>query len=114
MTNYDSYDKDLMNYLLEIGAIEVMGYDEMSDQFTYNLTQKCKELFPELWEEHFKMVNEIAFNLWNKGLVEMAFDADGTPMVYVKDLEGTSKIKDTLPEEERFFLENLIYKYKEG
>jgi len=113
MINYDEYEEDLMSYLLKIGAIEVMGYDEASDQFTYNLTQKCKELVPELWEEHYKMVNEIAFRLWDKGIVEIAFDQEGVAMVYLKDIENAIKIKDSLIDEERFFIENLLYKYQE-
>lgn len=111
MINEEDSDKDIFEYLLEVGAIEIQGYDSISDNFTYNLTQKCKELFPELWEEHFKHVNDLSFTLWQKGIVEMKFDENG-PLVMIKDIENAKKIKDTLPEDERMFIENILHRYE--
>lgn len=102
----------LIEKLIEIGALEITGYDSISDQFTYNITPECEELMPELWEEHFKFVNELAFKLWNDGLIEMTFDKDGIPMVMLK--QEAVDIKDTLPDDERFFIENMLNKYNKG
>lgn len=102
----------LIEKLIEIGALEITGYDVISDQFTYNITPECEELMPELWEEHFKFVNELAFKLWSDGLIEMTFDKDGTPMVMLK--QEAVDIKDTLPDDERFFIENMINKHNRG
>jgi len=112
MINDEDYP-DIIQQLIEMGALEVVGYDAKSDQITYGLTPKCQELFPELFDEHFKMINEIAFKLWNQGIIEMQFDSDGVPMVMIKDLEYTINIKDNLPDEDRFFLENLIQKHQD-
>jgi hypothetical protein len=105
-------DQDLISKLIEMGALEITGYDSISDQFTYNITPKCEELMPELWEEHFKFVNELAFDMWSEGLIEMNFDKDGTPMVMLK--ESTVAIKNTLPDDKRFFIENMLNKYNGG
>jgi hypothetical protein len=108
-------EEDLSNIILqliEMGALEIRGYDSISNQFTYNLTPKCQEIMPELFEEHFKMINELAFKLWSKDLIELTFDKNGIPMVMPKDTEYTSSVIYTLPEDERFFLENLLDKYK--
>lgn len=108
-------EQDLTNViaqLIEFGALEILGYDSISNQFTYSITPKCKELFPELFEEHFKMINELAFKLWSKDLIELTFDKDGVPMVMPKNIEYTRSNIYTLPEDERFFLENLLSKYK--
>jgi hypothetical protein len=102
----------LINKLLEIGALEITGYDAISDQFTYNITPECEKLMPELWEEHFKFVNKLAFEMWSEGLIEMNFDKDGTPMVMLKP--ETVGIKDTLPDDKRFFIENMINKHNRG
>lgn len=104
---------ELIQKLIDMGVLEVIGFDEKSNQFTFGITPKCQEILPELFDEHFKMINELAFKLWNDGIIEMTFDTDGVPMVMIKDLEHTINIKDTLPDEERFFLENLIYKHQE-
>ena len=106
-------EEDLSNIILqliEMGALEVRGYDSISNQFIYNLTPKCQEIMPDLFEEHFKMINELAFRLWSKDIIDLTFDKDGTPMVMPKDIEYTRSIMYTLPEEERFFLENLLEK----
>jgi hypothetical protein len=108
-------EEDLSNIILqliEMGALEIRGYDSISNQFTYNLTPKCQEIMPELFEEHFKMINELAFKLWSKDLIELTFDKNGIPMVMPKDTEYTRSVMYTLPEDERFFLENLLEKYK--
>jgi hypothetical protein len=108
-------EEDLSNIILqliEMGALEVRGYDSVSDQFIYNLTPKCKEILPDLFEEHFKMINELAFKLWSKDIIDLTFDKDGIPMVMPKNIEYTRSIMNDLPDEERFFLENLLYKYE--
>jgi hypothetical protein len=108
-------EEDLSNIILqliEMGALEIRGYDSISNQFTYNLTPKCQEIMPELFEEHFKMINELAFKLWSKDLIELTFDKEGIPMVMPKNTEHTRSVMYTLPEDERFFLENLLEKYK--
>ena len=108
-------EEDLSNLILqliEMGALEVRGYDSISNQFIYNLTPKCQEIMPDLFEEHFKMINELAFKLWSKDLIELTFDKNGIPMVMPKDTEYTRSVMYTLPEDERFFLENLLDKYK--
>jgi len=105
--------EDLSNIILqliEMGALEVRGYDSISNQFIYNLTPKCQEIMPDLFEEHFKMINELAFRLWSKDIIDLTFDKDGIPMVMPKDIEYTRSVMYTLPEEERFFLENLLQK----
>ena len=105
--------EDLSNIILqliEMGALEVRGYDSISNQFIYNLTPKCQDIMPDLFEEHFKMINELAFRLWSKDIIDLTFDKDGIPMVMPKDIEYTRSVMYTLPEEERFFLENLLEK----
>ena len=108
-------EEDLSNLILqliEMGALEVRGYDSISNQFIYNLTPKCQEIMPDLFEEHFKMINELAFKLWSKEIIDLTFDKEGIPMVMPKNIEYTRSIINDLPDEERFFLENLIQKYE--
>jgi hypothetical protein len=108
-------EEDLSNLILqliEMGALEVRGYDSISNQFIYNLTPKCQEIMPDLFEEHFKMINELAFKLWSKEIIDLTFDKEGIPMVMPKNIDYTRSIMNDLPDEERFFLENLIQKYE--
>lgn len=106
----DEYN-NIVEMLIENGILELIGFDEKSNQFTYGLTPKCRELMPELWEEHFKFINEMAFKLWKDGVIEMQFDKDGTPLVMLT--EKAIEIKDSLPDDERYFIENLLNKHLE-
>lgn len=99
--------------LVEMGIVEVVGYDAISDQFTYQITERGIKEFPELFQEHMSYINQVAFGLWQKDIIEMKFDTDGTPMVIPKDIEYTKAIMNSLEEDERFFLENLVYKYEQ-
>jgi DNA-binding PadR family transcriptional regulator len=107
---FDERDIDiLMNELLEKGLIEIYGIESETEEFTYRITEKCKEEFPELFQEHFSFINSLAFKLWTSGYIEMQFDEDGSPMVMLKDLDYYNEIFPKVSQEERTFLENMIY-----
>ena len=50
--------------------------------------------------------------MWSEGLIEMKFDQDGVPLVLLKP--EIVQIKDTLPDDQRFFIENLLRKHDNG
>lgn len=104
--------KAFIDLMVEIGALEIVGYDNKSDSFTYSITPKMKELIPEFFEEHMKFVNQIAFDLWNQGYVEIMFEESG-PLVMLKEDIDYPSILDSLKEEERMFLENMMNHYKD-
>lgn len=99
----------IIEKFIEEGIIEMHGIDSYTGEFTYKLTSKAKEMFPELYEDHFAHVNQMAFELWQKGLIEMKFDEDSGPMVMLKDLDYINEIFPTLSTEERMFIENMLY-----
>lgn len=73
-------DKDeaehIIDSLIERGALEMTGVDKDGDVI-YRVTEKCKDLFPELYYEHMKQTDDIAFSLWQKDLVDIRFTDDG-------------------------------------
>jgi hypothetical protein len=99
--------KMFIDFMIELGALEIVGYDQKSDSFTYSITKKMKDLIPEFFEEHKKFINQIAFNLWNEGHVEIKFEEDG-PLVMLKEGVDYKSLLDTLKDEERMFLENML------
>jgi O-phosphoseryl-tRNA(Cys) synthetase len=107
----EEFDKAIQQ-LVELGAIEVYGFDKKSGQFTYRLTEKCQEVFPELFEEHFAFINELAFSMWQKGYIEISFDGEGSPVPLLKkEIDYENDLIPILLDDERFFIENLIQKY---
>lgn len=100
--------------LVELGAIEILGYDSVSDQFTYKITEKCKEIYPALYNEHFKTVNGIAKDLWMRDIIDIVF-MDGQTVVGLtkEQFEYVQKNILDFEEEERFFLESILSYYQD-
>jgi hypothetical protein len=97
-----------MEFLLEHGLIEIYGVDPITEDITYTMTDKCREVMPELFEEHMKHINQIAFDLWEKGYIEMNFDEEGTPLVMLKPLDYEKDIFPIISYDEVNFLQNML------
>lgn len=97
-----------MEFLLEHGLIEIYGVDSITEDITYTMTDKCREVMPELFEEHMKHINQIAFDLWEKGYIEMNFDEEGTPLVMLKPLDYEKDIFPLINYDEVNFLQNML------
>lgn len=114
--NIDEFDEEnvdaFMDKMFEMGLLEIHGVDPITQQITYTLTDKCIELFPELFEEHKSHVNEIAFQLWKKGYIEMMFDTDGVPMAMLKkEIDYLEAFKD-MNIDEITFIQNMFNHYQ--
>lgn len=68
----DDYDERLA-YYIEIGAIDPMGLDE-NGEVVFRVTEKAKELIPEIWEAHTKYVDEILVDLFEKDLITVEYN----------------------------------------
>jgi hypothetical protein len=100
---------EVIEYLMELGAMEIMGYDSISDNFTYRLTSKCKEIYPELYYSHYESVGDIAQKLWMKDVIDIVF-TEGHTTVGVTQ-EQLDYIKENIlsfDEDERLFLDTII------
>lgn len=107
----DEEVENMIDFLIESGALELTSVDKNGDP-VYRITSICKDLFPELYYEHMKNADDTSFELWQKGLLEIAFAEDGTNYVtmsaenYLKYLE----IADQLSEDEESLMFVLINK----
>jgi hypothetical protein len=68
----DDYDERLA-YYIEIGAIDPMGLDE-NGEVVFRVTEKAKEIIPEIWEAHTKYVDEILVDLFEKDLITVEYN----------------------------------------
>ena len=103
---------EIIEYLIELGAMEIMGYDSISDNFTYRITSKCKDIYPELYYSHYEAVGELAQSLWMQDVIDIIF-TEGQTVVAVTQ-EQVDFIKETIntfTEDERLFLETIINHY---
>ena len=69
----ESEDNDLFDYYMEIGAIELSGLDE-SGEIIFKVTDKAKDLAPELWKAHADYVDDTLLELYSKDLISVEYD----------------------------------------
>lgn len=114
--NEDPIGKELswmIEYLIEMGAMEILGYDSISDQFTYQITSQCKDICPELYYAHFQAIGEMAENLWMRDIVDVIFD-EGDIVIGLtqKQIEYVKENLYSFNDDERFFLETILTRYE--
>jgi hypothetical protein len=68
-------DDDLLNYYIEIGAVEVAGISQ-DGEFIYKITEKANEIAPELWQAHMDYIDESLMSLYKAGLVNITYNED--------------------------------------
>jgi len=83
----DGFDQ-MMEHYVEIGAVTVSGIDKTGN-FIYVITDKAKELAPDLWEVHHEMIDEALIGLFEQGLIDVEYD---------EDLNANMKISDAARE----------------
>lgn len=99
---------EMLNYLLEVGLMEIVGETEDGEPL-YKFSDELLAM-PEFMEVHEAITNEILFNLWNKGFIEMNpvnEDGDWNVRLCAKS-EDFVAAKDEL-EEDEFLLFVQLY-----
>jgi DNA-binding PadR family transcriptional regulator len=64
---------EIMQHYLEIGAIEISGVDS-DGEMLFSITEKAKEVAPELWESHQEHIDKTLIDLYEKGLIEVEYN----------------------------------------
>lgn len=82
------YDSKLDHYI-EIGAISIEGVDP-DGELILSVTDKAKELAPDLWQAHIEYVDKQLIDLYKKGLIEVEYN---------ENLEATFKLSPTAVED---------------
>ena len=105
--DYEFYQEEadgIFEFMLENGYIEIVTVDKAGD-FVYKMTPRMIKDFPEIFEEHMEITNELVFSAWQKGFLEMTMDENANWTIIPS--EKTSKYKeyeDDLTNEEYLLL----------
>jgi len=75
----DSEDGEILDYYIEIGAIEVAGIED-DGEFIFGITDKAKDVAPELWEAHQEHVDNSLMQLYEMGLINVTYDESLNPI----------------------------------
>ena len=87
---------EILEYYIEIGAIEIAGVDK-EGEILFSITEKAKEIAPELWESHQTHVDNTLVELYKKGLIEVEYD---------ENLEAKIKLSPEAMEDYGFGFQN--------
>ena len=58
---------------IEIGAVDIAGVDE-EGEILFSITDKAKDIAPELWDAHQKHVDDMILELYKKNFIEIEYD----------------------------------------
>lgn len=91
--NEDEMDEDMkLAHYLEIGAVELEGVDE-SGEMIFSITEKAKDLAPELWEAHIQHIDDSLIALYEMDLIEVEYDDNLEAIIKIKP-EGYQMAKE--------------------
>lgn len=63
--------KELIDALILQGALSIEGIDENTGQFVFSVTDKMKEIAPEIYQEFQDTLYKTVLSLWEKGFLNM-------------------------------------------
>ena len=81
-----------LDYYIEIGAVSIEGIDE-EGEFIFLITEKAKDLAPELWKAHMDYIDEAMMKLYKEGLVNVSYDENLEAIFNLTD-EGKELAKE--------------------
>lgn len=99
---FEQYE-EVMEYMLENNYIEQVGVDEDGEPI-YRMSPQMIQDFPDIFDAHMQVTNEILFSVWQKGYVEMTMTPDGEWLVVPTEETYKFDELDDLSKEERLLL----------
>jgi hypothetical protein len=99
-------ENELIEELILKGALEVVGFDSDNKELLYAVTEKMKDVMPEIYEEHMNFVNKGMLDLWEKGFINIdMFEED--PTVTLTEKASDKKELSKLTKEEYWSINEL-------
>ncbi len=80
-----------LDYYIEVGAIEIAGVDE-DGEILFKITEKAKDLAPELWDAHSDFINKTLVDLLEKDLISVEYNENLEASISISE-EGERFLK---------------------
>ena len=81
-----------LDYYIEIGAVDISGVDE-NGEILFSITEKAKDVAPDLWKAHVKFIDEALVELFSKNLITVEYNENLEALISYTP-EGKSLLKD--------------------
>ena len=85
-------DDEKLSMYLEMGAVELAGMDD-NGEFIFQITEKAKEIAPELWDAHEEHINRSLIQLYEEGLINVTYN-DNLEAIIEMSPEGHELAKE--------------------
>lgn len=99
-------DQEFIDTLILEGALVISGVDDRGE-IVYNITDKLKELAPELYDGFLQLIKDSVMSLWEKGFLDMDITQEN-PLVKPTELALDRAKWDRLTEGESETLNSLM------
>ena len=75
MEDWENEEMERLSHYVEIGAVELAGVAE-DGEFIYKITQRAREVAPELWEAHEEHIDNSLLELYEMGMMRVSYDEE--------------------------------------
>lgn len=96
---------DILDYLIQNGAIEIAAVDE-NGELLYAFTPKLKTFLPELYHEHLNKVNKDVAHFWELGFLNVDWFSD-SPIVTLTEKAFNQKEIAKLSLDDRYIITEI-------
>lgn len=78
------YEEKSIDDYIRMGVISINGVDE-DGELMFSISEKAKELAPELWKAHVEYVDELLVQLFEKDLIKVSYDENLNANISLSD-----------------------------
>jgi hypothetical protein len=95
---------DFIDHLIAVGALELVGIDENGEP-RYLLTERCKEMYPDVYSEFMLDVGEFISRMWQIDMLDLVFEENEILVKLTENTFKKEKVAELSPEDrEQLFL----------
>ena len=98
---------EIIDSLIEKGALEFVGVDAESGEALYRPTEILKSIDPKLSKEMSSYFSKTTMKLWEKGFIDMDITIED-PLVKLAEKAFDEKSLGSLDKEERVIIQEII------
>jgi hypothetical protein len=95
---------DFIDHLIAVGALELTGIDENGEP-RYLVTERCKEMYPDVYSEFMLDVGEFINRMWQIDMVDLRFEENEILVKLTENTFNKERVAELSPEDrEQLFL----------
>jgi hypothetical protein len=107
MSEDDQIDQ-MIDKLIELGAIEVEGIDSETGEFLYKVTNKMQEINKELYDAHLNVIYGDTMYFWERGFVDIDDITSNNPLVTLTPKAFDQNAISQLPSDRIEILKSMV------